>query len=302
MIFLFHGENTFLSYQSAKKDKIDLIIIDGQDLTDIEKIILHTSSQDLFSAGNSKLLIKRFLENKNKSLQEKLIANIFIDKSFTIIFWEAQKADSRSKFYKFIQKAGEVKEFKYLRRDKLNQWIISFVEAREMTIPIKIVEMLVDFIGEDQNLLQNELSKMILKAKYEKRNSINDSDLDILTPPDLDSNTWDILDAFLQKNKPKLFKLINKTLRNQSEYSKVIGLLAWQLRIVYLVSRKDLSEKDLFELGVKGYPMSKAKRSSHLFSNAKLKKLYNKLAELDLAVKQGRIDPILGLDLFILSL
>lgn len=109
-------------------------------------------------------------------------------------------------------------------------------------------------------------------------------------------NLFDISDAFISKNKKELWVLYQKSLREGVVPQKIISVLLWQIRVLYIVSQKE--EK---EAGLKPFVVTKAKKALNSFSSQDLEQYMKELVSMYHDAKRG-IDLSNSFERFILSL
>ena len=94
-------------------------------------------------------------------------------------------------------------------------------------------------------------------------------------------------------------------IKRNEEPIKIIVMLANQFRIMYqgkCLYKKGHSEKEISDiLEIHPYRIKLALTKGALFDNNILLKYLEGLADLDLAIKTGKIDKYLGLEMFIIK-
>lgn len=302
MIYLLHGENTFASSQQMNGLlKGEYSLIDGSVLDSIDPIFQQSDSISMFAGlTQKKTLVKRFFSNRKKTLQEKLLTELETRTELPeIIFWESGKVDARLKLYKYISKHGKVVESTILNESNVINWLVKYADEKDVNLSSSIARTIVNHVGTNQHILAGEVNKLILLAKSHERNFLVEEDISILAGSTLEASRWDLLEAINSGNKKLSLQLVNQILQNPNEFQPLVGLLAWQFRTLYLVSRKDLTTENLAELGIKGYVLQKARSYLHKTNSQKILVLHHKLANLDLAVKEGRIDARIGINMLL---
>jgi len=250
-----------------------------------------------------KLLI---LENAsvNKDFQEKFLAvkKDFLNSEDIILFYESKNI-SRDKFFNFLKNNAKCQEFQPLNSQKLKDWAKNEFEKIGARINPKALEELIDFAGNDLWRLSNEIKKL---AAFRKNGIIETKDIELLTRPNIETDIFKTIDAIAQKNKKQALKLISEHLGKGDSPLYLLSMINYQFRNLLVV--KDLVEKHkqydviLKKSGFHPFVVKKSYFQCRKFSFQELKKIYQKIFQIDFQIKTGKIDPQIALDLFILEI
>ena len=112
-------------------------------LANKKMVILHNGSAN-----------KQFVEQAEKLLTE-------LPETTEAVLVEP-KLDKRSSYYKFLKKSSELRDFTELDENGLAQWLVESAQAREGRLSISDARYLAERVGLDQQLLDNELDKLLL--------------------------------------------------------------------------------------------------------------------------------------------
>lgn len=309
MLILLHGDNAFASLQklhtyTAKQKEVQ--IIHGDEVRELNDIFISLDNLSLFSDAPAEMtVVKRFDKNKRKSLHEDFADYLKDHKldSQKLIFWEEGSVDKRRKFYKMLKKHGEVEEYKALDDTQLLKWIKSTASKHGFELDSQLADKIITRIGTDQLLLLQEIRKLSLYLKSENRDKFSAEDLQLVSDFNREGDVWELMDAISARDKTKILKLLSENLRSDNDAPPLIGAIANQLKMIYLLQDKSIST-DLItsELKIHPYPLKKASYNVHRFPPQFIKVLYSKLASLDFAIKTGKIDATLGLNLLLASI
>lgn len=161
------------------------------------------------------------------------------------------------------------------------------------------MENLIDYIGSDLWRLSNEIKKLANYVLAENRQEIADGDLKKIVVPDLELNIFDTIDAIAQKDKKRAINLFKEHLREGAEVPYLFSMVAWQMRNIIIAKTANGS---FTETGVNPYVLRKTIYQSKNFSLDDLKRIYQKIIDLDAALKVGKILPEAALDLLVLEI
>ena len=100
-------------------------------------------------------------------------------------------------------------------------------------------------------------------------------------------------------------KIYSEMIKQGEEPIKIIALLASKFRLMYQaveLTKSGCSQQDIAStLGVHIYPVKLAIQAGMKYNMKLVLDYLNKLSDLDINIKTGQIEPILGLELFILD-
>lgn len=298
MLKLIHGENTFASEEALRVEinKVEHQNISGDTAHNITDLIFSSSNLSLFSQEQKLIIIRNLSKNRKKSLMNELSEYIIENYSVVnLILFENIKFDARTKLYKIIKKYGEIVECEVLNTADLKSWISLRLKNMKIKSSTHVAQEIVERVGTNQKIIDNELEKLRLFLASEKRAEVRIEDLDILTK-NSEVVIWELMDAISSRNKGVIVKIIDEIFQAESDYPYLSTMLAKQLKLIYWMKCRDISEEEMkTEFKVHPYTISKVKRHIHLFDERLIKLLYAKLTSLDFKVKQGRIDAKLGL-------
>jgi len=309
MILVFYGENTFLAqrrlkklvdyYKNKYKSGLNLKFLDLKEkkFQDFKSEIL---SLPMFS--EKKFFI---LENasQNPNFKENFLAQIekFKGKDFVILFFE-KKDISKDSFFQKLKAHAKFQEFKPLNFFQLKYWIKKEFQKMNREIDPGAIEKLIFCVGNDLWQLNNEIKKLVT---YKKRGKILPEDISSIVSLNFNASIFDIIEAIAKKNKKRALKLIYSYLERGEKILPLISVLKFQWRALLVI--KDLLEKGKKQreiislLSFHPFFIQKTIKLAKNFRFQELKKLYQKIFEMDLKIKLGKIDPEIALNLFLLQ-
>lgn len=186
-------------------------------------------------------------------------------------------------------------------------WIIDRARnAYEMRIDNRAAVALSAVIGDDLRRADNELVKLVNYVGVEDR-SITEDDVAALTPYVPEANIFKMVDAIAEGRGELALDLMHRLLADKKQDPfGLYGMIVRQFRLLlltkeYLVSG-GASGGIASAVGVRPFVAQNLARQARGFSLADLETIYRSLAETDLKMKTGRIDPALALDLFVASI
>lgn len=227
---------------------------------------------------------------------EELVKNA--PESAQIVIFD-QKLDKRTALYKFLKKHSQFKEFTSLEKPGLVNWADSYIKANNGQASRKNIVYLIDRIGVNQQLLKNEIDKLLLYNSEITADSINE-----LTVPTPQSSIFDLIDAAFSGNLQKANKLYDEQRALKVEPQNIIAMLTWQLHILALIKTAgDRSPTEIAkEAKISPYTISKSEKIAKKMTFEKLKSLIGDLAELDFLSKTKTLDLDEGLKNYLVKL
>ncbi len=245
----------------------------------------------IFSRTSKKIddieLLEEYLKEENKYTNI-----IFIDRN--------EKIDNAKKIVKLIKEKGVIKEFNPLKN--ISNTVKEMFDNYK--IDIDTINFLIDRVGNDLELIYNEVEKLKIYKIDEK--IITKKDIEDLVSENINIDIFKFVDDIINKNKKESLKTYKELLKINKEPISIVALLASKFRLMYQatrLSKKGYTEENISEiLNMHKYPVHLAIISGYKYNPEILLKYLNELADLDIGMKTGTKDKELALELFILSL
>ena len=133
-------------------------ILYGKD-SSVEEIVSYCKRYPMMSKYQVIILkeaqdLSRKIEQFSDYMLNPLISTILI------INYKYKSLDKRKKLFKNIQKFGIILDCQKLYDNKIPDWIINQLRLDNYSINIKACQMLVDYLGNDLNKINNQLNKL----------------------------------------------------------------------------------------------------------------------------------------------
>lgn len=304
MVYLLYGLNDFEIDSEIKKltKDYDKMNISKYDLTetDIKEVINDAETFSMF-ADNKVVIAENAIMFTSSGANTEIIENYLnhINPHTILIFTvNAEKVDERKKITKLIKK---------------NYKLISFNEASSPSAFVKkqlsgynitssVIAFLIDRVGSNPLILENEINK--IKA-YKDDKTITKEDIVKLTNKNQEIDIFKLIDDIVEKNKDEALAIYHEMLKVGEEPLKIIILLATQFRLMYQskeLAKKGYSEKNIADtLKVHPYRVKLALQKGRKYKSETLLNYLLTLANIDIAIKTGKTDKNLALELFLLD-
>lgn len=197
------------------------------------------------------------------------------------------KPDKRTALYKFLKKSSELQQFNELDENGLARWLVDRAKDSDGNLSQSDARYLVQRVGANQQLLSNELEKLL---NYDPK--ITRATIDLLTDQTPQSTIFDLLDAALGGNTKRALALYEEQRAMKIEPQQIIAMLGWQLHILALV--KAGGERDANEIArnakLNPYVVRKTQGLARNLSLGEVKKLVHYTLVLDIRMKSEPID------------
>lgn len=281
-VYIFHGTEKLLIDNMIKKlkgkflkeeveafnfDKLEGDKLSLNQITDLANVMPVMSDKRIVLVENPSFLLSGN-KKESKEEEENLLAYIKDPNlSSCLVFKVAGKIDKRKKLYKEIQKVGKVIECQGLKRDKMEQWILNYLNKKNVKIDKEALNYLVIIGGEGLEFLINELEKIILYVQSER---ITLEVVQELVAKTSEINVFHLIDNIANQQGKKALEQLHTSLSMGEAPLKLVYLLVRQFRMIIIA--KDLltigfSEKQIREkLDQAPFVVSNVIRQGHRFT------------------------------------
>lgn len=209
------------------------------------------------------------------------------------------KLDKRAKYYKQLSKIAELREFKTSKNQNLRSWVMDFAKQCGGEISASDAVFLLNYAGENQLKLENEIQKLIA---YEPK--ITKANIELLAVPSPSSTIFQLLDAAFSGQTKKALEIYEDQRAQKVEPFHIIGMIAWQLHILALIkTAKSRSDSEIAKQAkMSPFVVGKSRRMASGITLVELRKLVARVAELDARLKSESLDADEGVRLLILEM
>lgn len=308
MIYFIYGEDSYrakrkleeiiLSYKKIHKSGLNLIYIDAAK-TNFKDFYSNFQITSMFS--EKKLIILRNVFSNTK-FQEDFSENVknLGDVKNIIIIYEENAPDQRTKFFKLLQKYAKCQEFDYLQPAALKKWAVEELERNKSKVDPGALDLLISFVKSDLWRMANEINKL---SNYKKGSIIKKEDVELLIQPDIENDIFKTIDALVSKDKKLALSLLHKHLNDGDAPLKLLSMITYQFRTLLIIkelqNRGELYATIAKKAGLHPFVVQKNYYLCGQFSIERLKKIYQKIFQIDSDIKTGKIEPEMALDLLL---
>jgi DNA polymerase-3 subunit delta len=250
-----------------------------------------------FLASKKMVLLSRLGANKQFVEQ---IEQLFeqLPETTDVILVEP-KLDKRSVYYKFLKKTTDFREFNQLDLNGLGRWLVDEAKARGGSLSQGDAQYLAERVGLDQQLLSNEIEKLLLYNPAITRETI-----DLLTEATPQSTIFQLLEVAFAGNAKRAMELFQEQRALKVEPPQIIAMLAWQLHVLALIKTAGERSADAIaaEAKISPYVVRKSQAIASKLSLAALKQLVADLLDIDTRSKRTALDADEALQNYLLKL
>jgi DNA polymerase-3 subunit delta len=307
MIYFIYGQDSFrskrkleeiiLGYKKVHKSGLNLIYIDAK-LKDFKDFYSNLKITSMFA--EKKLIILKNVFSDLKFCEEfsENVKSLENSKDIVVIY-EDGEPDKRTKFFKALQKNTKCQEFECLSPALLKKWAVQEFVNNNAKINLDALDLLISFVGNDLWQMTNEINKL---ANYKKNSFIKKEDVELLVKPNIENDIFKTIDALASKNKKLALSLLHKHLDNGDNVLYLLSMITYQFRNLLVI--KELQNTQPYgqiakKSGLHPFVVQKSYYLCNQFTIEQLKKIYQKIFQVDLDIKTGKIEPELALDLLL---
>lgn len=308
MIIFLYGKDTFRlkeklkefveGYKKSFGKKASLEILDFSK-DNFQDFILKINSS-LFQ--ERKILNLREIFDLKEDQKKDFIkrADFFSKKGFIFLISQEKEFSLTDPLFLFLKKRAKIYKFPKLEGKKLEKWIKKRFEKRKIKITKKAIQTLLEFLGDDMWALSNEIEKL---SNLKEKGKILQKDIKLYVKPKIALNIFETIDELAKQNRAQALFLLKKHLEKGENPLYLFSMINFQFRNLLIL--KDLLEKGKsYDFILKEVPLhpliiKKSFFQAKNFSFLKLKKIYQKIFQLDFQIKIGKIKPELALELLV---
>ncbi len=307
-IYLLYGEERYLKRQYT--DRLHKAMCDGDDsmnthfyegkdvpvgeIIDLAETLPFLAPRRVIFIGNSGLF---------KSCGEKMAEYLAAPNETTFFVFTESEVDKRSKLFKTVQNNGTAVEFAIQDENTLKRWIAGILAKEGKKITENTVQLFLTKTGTDMENIQMELEKLICYCM--NREIITNEDVETICTNRIGNHIFDMINAIANKQTRQALDLYYDLLALKEPPMRILFLIARQCNMLLQVKELKSKGHDNKSIGAKiGVPPFIAGKyvtqASH-FKTASLKSAVKQCVEAEEAVKTGRMNDMMSVELLIVS-
>lgn len=275
---------------------------------DLEETLLENALEDLdtysFFSDKKVIIIKNILSSSATDKEkEHLLRYIENYNPTNLLIMTADKLDAKT----FSKKLKSSKTIEY-KKLEVNAFEYSKNKLKDYRISKEDLLYLIDLCKNDMTKIDSECEKLMMYKIKEKE--ITKKDLDDLVVKKLgDSNEilYSLVNAIMSKNKKLSLKIYQELKEYQIDSNSIIGLMTSQMKLISQI--KVLKEGNLSNIEIQQklnlksiYQVKKLCEYIYQYSYKEIGNFFQKLSDIDVKIKSGRMDSNDVIELLIISL
>ncbi len=190
------------------------------------------------------------------------------------------------------------------RREFVMKWIRSRMRSYGAEIDPQAVRLLTEVLGHNLRLLDQELQK--LRTHVGENGYVTPDIVHALVPYTREASVFEMIAAIGQRNVRQAIHLLQQNLSSGQHPLQIMALIIRQYRIY--MGLKDLSEQGVrpeemaAAVGIPAWTVRRDLNVARRLSWRYLERVMEHLLDVDVQIKQGKIDPDLALQILVIQL
>lgn len=263
-------------------------------LEELKIIILKNPKFLTKSATSTKDEIKAMLKYLKSPCDSTLL---IIDATNTVI-------NQSNEIYKMLKNVARIIDYPDPEEIELKGWIVRSFDANGIDIKDDALTLLLEYIGDDQARLSQEIDK--LSSYVGKGGTIRKEDIKLLVPKNINNEIYLLIKAIINHDLALTNQIYDNLITHTKDSLTIFSLISnkfKELLSTYRLLKYGYSQSDI----AKFYNVSTGKayyivQEARAFELSDLEFYIDKLAELDYQIKSGKLDKTIGLELLLLKL
>jgi DNA polymerase III subunit delta len=215
-----------------------------------------------------------------------------------------KKSLQNNALFEAISIGSEVRSYPLLKGIKLSQWIESRITAQSGSISRQAVNVLVENIGGDLYTMSNEVNKL---AAYTAGRMIEEKDVRQVVSASREADIFALVDAVVDRRAGLAEQILEKLLQNGVMPPQILALLARQIQMLIQVRELKKARRPAAEIQTRlgifsSFVWDKLSARSEKYTLEKLITIYRSLLETDLAIKTGKLEADLAVNILVADL
>lgn len=251
-----------------------------------ERRVIFISNSGLFKSGGEKMA--EYLPEMSES---------------TCIVFTESEVDKRSKLFKAVQSKGYAAEFAIQDENTLKRWIAGTLTKEGKKITESTAQLFLSKTGTDMENIQMELEKLICYCL--DKEIVTDADVEAICTTRISNHIFDMINAIADKKQHEALDLYYDLLALKEPPMRILFLIARQCNM--LLQAKELKVKGhdnraiASKMGIAPFIAGKYLTQAAKFKTSTLHTAVEKCVEAEEAVKSGRMNDMMSVEILILS-
>lgn len=222
----------------------------------------------------------------------------------TVVVLTEDEIPRNSLLFKELSPKATVKSFPLLREAALKPWVHKRVTGSGGSIAPHAVSLLCQLVGSNLWIMANEIDKLLL---FSGGRQIEEADVKSLVGYSQDVSVFALIDAIVDFKVEAAGQLLHQLLQHGAAPAYLLYMLDRQFRMI--VRAHELKQQQTPEPAIQSklglyneYALRRTLEQADRYSTVRLRQIYSQLLDADLAIKTGRYDSELALNILVADL
>lgn len=307
-VYLLYGEETYLkrSYKNRliqailpEGDTMNLNVYEGKGIH-VKEIIDVAETVPFFS--DYRLIL---MENTGffKSANEDMAEYVKGIPESTILLFVEEEIDKRNRLYKAVKDRGYVCEMKRQTDAKLIAWVLGMMGKEGKKIKEEDMRFFLSRTGTDMENIYQEWQK--LSSYTAGREIVTKEDIEAVCSVQITGKIFDMIHAISEKRQKKALEYYYELLTLKEPPMRILFLMAREYHLLLMIKQLSIEGKASAEIAkqtkLPAFLMGKYLSQAKQMETGELKRTIEECVEKEEAVKTGKIDDRLGVELLIIK-
>ncbi|MEM7367568.1 MAG: DNA polymerase III subunit delta [Bacteroidota bacterium] len=248
--------------------------------------------------ANRRLILLKEAHRMAKAEIEKLVAYVKrpVPSSVLVLVFKDRRTGLPKAAVDALKKKGVNFHAKKLYERDIQQWIEGYLKDSGFSVEAGIAAILVEHLGTNLNLIENELEKMFIQLRASKQTSLSKAFVFRMIDIDKEFNVFELIRALAEKKIYKSHLIIDRMSQNTkiNPPTLIVGGLFRFFHQIALVHRNQLRDPNSIkhQLGVNYFQARDYATASQRYNKAQVYRNIGFLQEADLMIK-GQIPSLM---------
>lgn len=221
----------------------------------------------------------------------------------TCFLFVEDEVDKRSKMYKTVKKDGRIVEFATQSEELITRWILSRLKKEGKNITGYVMQLFLSKTGTDMGNIDRELEKLICYTL--DKDVIEAEDVEAIATEQTTNKIFDMVNAIAEHDQTRALDLYYDLLTLKEPPMRIMYLITRQFNILLVIrdmARKGLDQQTMAQkAGIPPFAVRRNLTQAKGFTLEQLKDALKEGVELEEAVKTGRMNDQMAVELFIMK-
>ena len=267
-----------------------------------EEVVSACNSYSLF--GDGAFVLVRNLDAWNAAQKALVVDYLKSPSPETDLVLLGSKLGAREKLLAAVKDAGEVHNFEQPTGRALTKWIVGRAQKQELELTEDVAEFLRDRCSGDKERLVREIEKLTL---YVSDAPATRKDVEMLCPPDLQSNIFAFVDSLAAGDRGKTLQLLEDLISTGEPPLRILYMVRRQFQLIArarALLQRNLPPRELAgELKVPPFVVRKLEEQGRRLGEEETARSLEVILKLERGLKGGKnLDDEFQVELAVLKL